>query len=88
MPQDQRFSNFLARAPLSTIYPRYHPPPESLNILLYSKLPLYRSRRDPLNYFDITGLRYKEFDISEINFQTDLGFRYKHINQCGNTKLI
>ena len=56
--------------------------------LLYSKLPLYRSPRDPLNYFDITGLRYKEFDISEINFQTDLGFRYKHINQRGNTKLI
>ena len=55
---------------------------------MYSKLPLYRSRRDPLNYFDITGLRYKEFDISEINFQTDSGFRYKHINQRGNTKLI
>ena len=45
---------------------------------IYSKLPLYRSRRDPLNYFD----------ISEINFQTDLEFRYKHINQRGNTKLI
>ena len=36
--------------------------------------------RDPLNYFDITGLRYKEFEISEIYFQTDSGFRYKHIN--------
>ena len=57
-------------------------------VYIYSKLPLYRSRRDPLNYFDITGLRYKEFDISEINFQTDSGFRYKHINLRGNTKLI
>ena len=41
------------------------------SVYIYSKLPLYRSRRDPLNYFDITGLRYKGFDISEINFQAD-----------------
>ena len=61
---------------------------DNLGVIKYSKLPLYRSRRDPLNYFDITGLRYKGFDISEINFQADLGFRYKHINQRGNTKLI
>ena len=32
---NQRYSNFSASVPLSTIYPRYRLPPESLNILLH-----------------------------------------------------
>ena len=31
----QRFSTFFGQRPLSTIYPRCRPPPESLNILLH-----------------------------------------------------
>ena len=43
---DQRFSNFFGHATLLTIYARYRPPPESLNILLH--LYLFNDNKDYL----------------------------------------